>query len=145
MVNTRNQNRDVGNDSGIQLRSAQGQGNDEGSASHNQNQLPGTSRPQHQVPNPPAAVTLDAATMEAIRALIVQTVQGLNPVTPPIVPEVGLGDQSANTEDDRVQAANPGSGSTFGRALKTFTSMKPDSYDGTGELVKMTIREPFCN
>lgn len=138
MVNTRNQTRNDGSDDRIPLRSAPNQGSDEGSAFHNQNPLPEDGRQQTPtpIPNPPA-VTFDAATMETFRALIVQIIQGMNQVTPPVAPETVLGDPTNNVGGNQAQATFHNISANFSRALKTFNSMRPDSYDGTDEPVKM--------
>lgn len=135
MVNTRNQTREEGNNTPrIQLRSAINQGDDAESRSHN-NFPPNVG--QREEAN--VAPILDATILEAIKTTVVQTMQELLRSTPLVIPGVVHMNQDANTGmgKETFQAPIPNNGSNFSRALKTFTSMRPDSYDGTGEPVKI--------
>ena len=104
----------------------------------------------HQDPNPLANVVMDATILEAIRDIIIQTIQGIAPTALPTMPRAVGGDQSANTGNNHLYTPSPDNGSNFTWALKTFTSMRPDNYDGTVESVKMAywfshIERLLCN
>jgi len=84
------------------------------------------------VPIPPAPVALDAAMVEAIRSVVAEAIAGLttqgNQPTP-VVPTA-----QAAISNDYGHAG----GGTYNQALKAISSMRPDSYDGTGEPVKVS-------
>ena len=92
-------------------------------------------------PNPPAPnhIALDAATTEGLRDMMFQMIQGLMPTAQTATTEVGIQNQAVDDEAESIPVVAPDLNANFARALKTFLSMKPDTYDGTGEPIQITF------
>ena len=69
--------------------------------------------------------------------MMLQTIQSVLPTVQATVPEVEGSIQGEPMETEDTPAIPPPQNASFPRALKTFLSMKPDSYDGSGEPVQM--------
>jgi len=131
MVNNRNNNRRANegqsNTSRSQLRSAAQQEDNTGSGSQDNNH-----------PNPPATpVVLDANAIGLIVRQVVEvmTNQRTSQAQAAHVPQVAAHNEE---QGDLPHQVHPeGNMGNYNQALKVINSMRPDSYDGTGEPVKV--------
>ena len=85
-------------------------------------------------------MVFDAATVAAIRGIVLQAItEVLRPIAPqaqgvPVAPEVPRSEEQGNHVHQGGVIRDKGD---YGRALKAINSMRPDSYDGKGEPVKV--------
>ena len=114
-------------------RSEQGDGSDRNSKERGESQNPANQ------PDPKVRrnIVFDEETMETLKNLMLQTIQSVLPAAQNVAPEVEESGHVGNIEVEYPQELPPVQSMNFSRALKTFLSMKPDSYDGTGEPVKI--------
>ena len=124
MVSTRRGNRNT-HDNGP------GEGQGDGAESRNRTLVGQTDH------NVRGNIVFDDATMEALRNMMLQTIQSVLPTVQATVPEVEGSIQGEPMETEDTPAIPPPQNASFPQALKTFLSMKPDSYDGSGEPVQM--------
>ena len=88
-----------------------------------------------------APIVFDAAAIEAIRQIVTEAIAGIATAgAPPVqahqVPQAVVDNEESANPVPMVH--NDGDGGSYSRAVKTINSMRPDSYDGTGEPVKVS-------